>query len=191
LLDKDILWISDAEPTSVTEGNGELVMTWVIEKVMNIPEPEYDFAIDLYFEQSEGHYKLNRVQMDPIMREIMGTETINQELIDKMAMDVCETGWRFSDRDVEYELSEQEIALLPNRSEILEMLGEPSEHLETESAYVYEFRPRNNDPDPNIARVKVWFDESGELPVKMESSYSRFTTRADFAQRQMVFSVTL
>jgi hypothetical protein len=191
LLDTDILWISDAEPSSVAEGNDELVMTWVIEKVMKIPEPEYDFAIDLYFEQSEGQYKLNRVQMDPVLREMMGTETINQELIDKMATNVCEAGLRFSDRDVEYELSEQEIAQLPNRSEILEMLGEPSEHLEPESAYVYEFRPRNNDPDPNIARVKVWFDESGELPVKMESSYSRFTTRADFAERQMVFSLTL
>jgi hypothetical protein len=191
LLDKDILWISDAEPTSISEGNDELVMTWVIEKVMKIPEPENDFAIDLYFEQSDGQYKLNRVQMDPILRQMMDSETTSQELIEKMAMNVCETGWSFNARDVEYELSDEEIAMLPSRLEILEALGEPSEYLESESAFVYKFRPKNGDPESNIAKMVVWFDEAAYLPVKMESSYSRFTTRADFIERKMVFSLTL
>ena len=191
LRDTDILWISDAEPTRISELNEELVMTWEIEKVMKIPEPENDIAIDLYFEQSDGKYKLRRVQMDPVLREMTDSETMNQELIEKMASNVCDTGWSFSARDVEYELSEQEIALLPSRSEIVKALGEPTEYLESESAYVYEFRPKNGNPDPNIARMVIWFDEATDLPVKMESGYSRFATRANFIERKMVFSVTL
>jgi hypothetical protein len=191
LRDTDILWIFDAEPTRISELNEQLVMTWEIEKVMEIPEPENDFAIDLYFEHSDDQYKLGRIQMDPILREMMDSETMNQELIEKMALNVCDTGWSFSARDLEYELSEQEIELLPSRSEILEALGEPTEYLETESAYVYEFRPKNGNPEPNVARIVIWFDDVADLPVKMESSYSRFATRADFVERKMVFSVTL
>jgi hypothetical protein len=191
LLDKDILWISDSRPTSISEGNEELVMTWVIEKVMEIPEPENDFAIDLHFERLDDQYKLKRVRMDPVLRQMIDSETMSQELVDTMAMNFCEAGWSFGARDVAYELSEQEIANLPGRSEIVDMLGKPSETLKSEQAYIYEFRAKNSHPEPNIARVKIWFDESGELPVKMESSYSRFAASADFIERQMIFSVTL
>jgi len=191
LRDTDILWLSSAEPTAVTELNDTLVLTYVIEKVMKDPEPEYDSAIDLHFERSEGHYMLSRIQMDTILSSMMDSGTWNQQLVDRMAANFCEAGLSFGARDVAYELSDEEIALLPSRIEILEMLGEPSEYIAPESAFVYEFRPRNGDPDSNIARVKVWFDEAGELPIRMESSYSRFTTRADFVERQMVFSVAL
>lgn len=191
LRDTDILWLSGTEPTAVAEWGDTRVLTYVIEKVSKTPQPEYDSAIDLHFERSDEHFTLSRIQMDSILSSLMDSEIRNPELIDRMAMNFCQAGLSLGVRDVTHELSDEQIALLPSRTEILEILGEPSEYLEPESAYVYEFQPKNDEPEPKTARVTLWFDESGELPVKMESSYSRYTTRADFVARQMVFSVAL
>ncbi len=191
LLDSDILWLSDASPTIVSQSGDELLMTYVIEKVMPVPNPDNDFAFELNFIQSEGQFRLSRMQMDPKLSAMMGPEMLSQEYIDQAAQNFCDTRWGFGGRKLEYEISDQALAMLPNQSEILDLLGEPSEYLDTESAFIYNFRLKNEDPTPLLARMTVWFDEAGDLPVKMESSYSRFATKADFTDRKMYFKVTL
>ena len=37
----------------------------------------------------------------------------------------------------------------------------------------------------------AWFDESGEKPVRMESNYSRYHTKADFIEKKVFLRVTL
>jgi hypothetical protein len=191
LLDSDILWLSDASPTIISKTDDDLLMTFVAEKITPAPDPDKDFAFNLHFVQSEGHYKLSRIQMDPKLSAIMGPEIINQAYIDRAAQDFCDVSWGFGGRELEYEITDQAMAMLPSRTEILDLLGEPSEYLDPESAFIYHFRLKNSDPKPLVARMTVWFDERGELPVKMESSYSRFATKADFTDQKMYFSVSL
>jgi hypothetical protein len=191
LLDSDVLWLSDASPTIIAKTDDDLLMTFVAEKITPVPDPDRDFAFKLHFIQSEGHYKLNRIQMDPKLMAVMGPEIINQAYIDRAAQDFCDVSWGFGGRELEYEISDQAMALLPSRTEILDLLGEPSEYLDPESAFTYHFRLKNSDSKPLIARMTVWFDESGQRPVKMESSYSRFATKADFTHQKMYFSVSL
>jgi len=129
--------------------------------------------------------------MDPKLSVMIGPEMLSQAYIDQAAQDFCDTRWGFGGRELEYEISDQALAMLPSQSKILDLLGEPSEYLDTESAFIYDFRLKNDDPTPLLARMTVWFDETGDLPVKMESSYSRFATKADFIDRKMYFKVTL
>ena len=101
------------------------------------------------------------------------------------------TGWSFVSSKVEMDISDEDLDRLPNRQEILGLLGPPTELVDQDTGFTFEYRLKGEDPKPQIARFTVWFDEFGEKPVRFESRYSRYQTRADFIEKKMSMKVEL
>ena len=195
LLDSDILWLSGAPPTKITKSADELTMTFVIEKVMSqpgyVPDPENDIQVDLHFGRFDDGFKLKHVRMDPKLSVLMNPDFLSEEVINSAARDVCDTGWSFASTTLEMDISEQELSLLPNREEILELLGAPFDQVDQDTGFVYQYRLKGEKRESEFARLVVWFDETGEKPVRMESDYSRYHTKADFIEKKVFLRVSL
>jgi hypothetical protein len=195
LLDSDMLWLAGAPPTKVSKTADELVMTFVIEKIMAqpdyAPDPANEFQVDLYFGRFDQEYRLKHVWMDPKLSALMNPEFFNEEVINSAAKNVCDTGWSFASTTLELDISEQELSQLPNRQEILELLGAPLKQVGQDTGFVYQYRLKGQKHESDIARLVVWFDESGEMPVRMESNYSRYHTKADFIEKKVFLRVSI
>jgi hypothetical protein len=195
LLDSDILWLSGASPTEIVQSEDELLMIFLIEKVMPASVQENDsgqnFRIDLNFDHFDEEYKLRQVRMDPKLKELINPELFDEEYISSMVRNVCDTGLNFAFTSMEMDISEQELNMLPDRQEILRLLGPPLEKVDQDTGLVYEYRVKGEQTDPNIARFTVWFDETGMKPVRVESRYFRYQTRADFLEKKMYIKVTI
>ena len=195
LLDTDILWLSGAPPTKTRKTADELTMTFVIEKVMSqpgyLPDPANDIQVDLHFDRFDDGFKLRRVQMDPKLTSLMNPDFFDKNVINSAAQEICDTGRSFASTKMEMDIPELELRLLPSRQEILELLGAPLEQIDQDTGFVYQYRHKGEKHQSEIARLMVWFDESGEKPVRMESNYSRYHTKADFIEKKVFLRVTL
>lgn len=191
LLDSDILWLAGAQPTEVTESADGLSMLFIIEKVSAQPEPEQDLWVAMEFERSGDDQKLTQVRIDPKLRAMIGPENLDQSTIRSAAETVCEGGHGFLAKTVELEITDEEMEMLPSRAEVLEWIGAPLEEDENTRRMTYEYRLKNDEPEPRKARFSVWYDEAGIMPLRLVSQYSRFRTEADFETRKMIMKVDI
>ena len=129
--------------------------------------------------------------MDPKLKELINADLIDEEYISSAVRNVCDKGLNFAFTSLEMDISEQELNMLPDRQEILQLLGPPLEKVDQDTGLVYEYRVKGEQTDPNIARFTVWFDETGMKPVRVESRYFRYQTRADFLEKKMYIKVTI
>jgi hypothetical protein len=191
LLDRDILWIADAAPTELIETGDELLMVFVLEKTVPEPRPEDEIRVELSFDLLDGQYRLSGVQFDPMLNAIINPEFLDATAIATATQTLCETGWSFASTGVEMDISGQDLDDLPGRTEILDWLGPPLERDEENDSLTYEYRLKGEQKEPVLARFTVWFDDSGEKPAQMESSYSRFRTQTDFVQKTVSMKVDI
>jgi hypothetical protein len=191
MLDKDILWMVDADPTETIISGNEKRMIFVMEKSGPAPDPADDIRVDLLFERLDGKFKLARIQFDPKLNAMMNPEVLDQSAIDAGSKLMCETGYSLASTSVELDISGQDLDELPNRQEILELLGPPLELDPVSGSFTYEYHLRGNQDDPLKTRFTVWFDDTGQNLARMESSYSHFHTTTDFLQKKMLVQLKI
>jgi hypothetical protein len=191
LLDRDILWIAGASPTTMTGTEDELSMVFVLEKSDPNPRPEDEIHVDLKFDRIDDQYKLVNVRFDPMFSTLINPEILDKATIDSATQTMCELGWSFASTSVEMDISDQDLDELPNRAEILDWLGPPLEADERNDSITYEYKLKGDEPDSMKARFTVWFDETGEKPARMDSQYSHFQTSADFINKKMLLKVKI
>jgi len=71
------------------------------------------------------------------------------------------------------------------------MLGAPLEQAGHDNGLVYKYRLKGEQRESEFFRLSVWFDDSGEIPLRMESQHSRYHTKADFMERKVFFKVSI
>jgi hypothetical protein len=196
LLDSDILWLTGSQPTSVSVRGEQLRMGFEIEKVLPQPDPATDMEISLYFDQVDGEFRLRQVQLDENLSTFLNPELLESEMMTSAIQNVCSAGLSVASMRQELDISQREIDLLPSRTEMFEQFGAPTEIIETGRGYAYEYRVRSADVSRqaeagDTARVEVWFDDEGSMPLRVQSRYSRYETRADFVARKMQFRFRL
>jgi hypothetical protein len=191
LLDSDIAWLAGASPTSVNKFANNLSMIFVMEKVNVTNGADNDIQLELNFEQVDEQYKLASVQFDPMLNTLINPEFLDPAAIQSAAGTMCDTGWRFGSTQIELDITSQNLDQLPDRNEILELLGQPLEQDPATDSFTYEYRLKSDDTDPPTARFTVWFDESGTKPIRLETSYAHLYSLADFAQKKMTLRVRI
>jgi len=185
MLDKDILWLTASEPTETVVSGDEKLMVFVMEKSGPAPDPADDIRVELRFDLLDDQYKLAQIRFDPKLNAMINPEVMDQATIDRGSRLMCETGYSLASREVEIDLSEQSLDELPDRQEILELLGPPFELDALSDSFTYEYRLKGSDDDGLNTRFTVWFDDSGQKLARMESRYSHFHTTTDFQQKKM------
>lgn len=189
LLEKDIIWLAGAPPTRSVRSDDHLSMIYVIEKVSG--GPEEDFFVELEFDRMADEFKLMNVRFDPAFSTVINPEILDRDAINSAAQNFCETGWTFTTRNLDLDISDQDLEELPDRLEILDWLGPPLVHDAKDGSFYYEYRLRSDQPDPVTASFTVWFDHTGNQLERMSSRYSHFETRTDFIEKKISMKVTL
>jgi hypothetical protein len=189
MLEKDIIWLAGAPPTRSVRSDDHLSMIYVIEKVSG--GPGEDFFVELGFERMADEFKLMNVRFDPAFSTVINQEFLDRDTIESAAQNFCETGWTYATRNLDLDISDQDLEELPGRLEILDWLGPPLVNNEKEDSFYYEYRLKSDQPDPVTASFTVWFDETTDKPARMSSRYSRFETNTDFIEKKMSMRVTL
>jgi hypothetical protein len=189
MLEKDIIWLAGAPPTKSIRSDDHLSMIYVVEKVSG--GPGEDFFVELGFERMADEFKLMNVRFDPAFSTVINQEFLDRDTIESAAQNFCETGWTYATRNLDLDISDQDLEELPGRLEILDWLGPPLVNNEKEDSFYYEYRLKSDQPDPVTASFTVWFDETTDKPARMSSRYSRFETNTDFIEKKMSMRVTL
>lgn len=191
LLDTDVVWMADAEPTEVIIRKNEKLMVYVMEKAVKFPDPAHDLRVSLKFERIDDQYKLATVQFDPKLNALINPEIMDPETISLASQNLCNVGWSMASRKIELDISGQDLDELPDRMEILALAGKPLEQDDMTTKLSYEYRLKGDHAKRPSARFTVWFDHTGQILERMESQYSYFHTSTDFVTRKMQLRVKI
>jgi len=191
LLDADVLWLAGADPTETIENGKTRRMIFVLEKDVDQPDPSTNLQIELGFELLDGKYRLAEVQFDPRLNSIMNPETLDHAAITAASQSMCDTGRNGLSRQLEFDMSGQQLDTLPGRSEILEILGPPTDQDIVDDSFTYQYRLKGQQSDPVRARFTVWFDQTGNNMARMESHYSHFHTSTNFLEKVMRIEINI
>jgi hypothetical protein len=191
LLDTDVLWLADADPTETIENGNTRRMIFVLEKDIDQPDPSTNLQLELGFELLDGKYRLAEVEFDPRLNSIMNPETLDHAAITAASQSMCDTGKNGLSRQVEIDLSGQQLDTLPNRAEILTILGPPTGQEITVDSFTYQYRLKGQRGEPVKARFTVWFDHTGNKLARMDSTFSHFHTSTDFVEKIMRVQVKI
>lgn len=181
----------DTRPTQETESGNEKRMVFVVEKAVEYPEPADDIRIEMKFDRFDDQFKLAGIYFDPKLSALINPRMIDQATIDATSKTMCKTGYSLASRKVEIDISGQHLDELPNRLEILELLGPPMEQDSVSDSFTYEYRFKGENPSPLYARFTVWFDDLGQNPARIDSQYSHFHTSADFVLKKMTVRIKI
>jgi len=191
MLDRDVLWLADADPTETIISGNEKRMIFVMEKSGPNPNPVDDIRVELRFDLLDSKYRLAKIQFDPKLNAMMNPDVMDRASIEAGSKLMCETGYSLASTEVEFDLSGQSFDDLPKRQEILDLLGSPFELDPVSGSLTYEYHLRGNQDDPLKTRFTVWFDDSGQNLARMESRYSHFQTTTDFLQKKMLVQLKM
>ena len=192
LLDQDVLWLIGAEPTEITTLPGSKTMTWVIEEAIAEPDPAYDLRFDLELRYVDEEYRLSQIRLDPKFNALLNPDNLDHETLLASAQDICETGLSFRMRSMEFDIPDKDLEQLPSLPEVLELLGPPHDLSAPGGGWTWRYRPKGGESDEsNTAQFTVWFDESSLKPLRMESQYWRYRSKADFSAKKLSMNVKL
>ena len=194
LMEQDVEWLTGATPTPIYDNDDELLVSYVIEKIMRIPDPDSDVELQLLYRRQEDAFKLAEIRFDEKLGLFIAPDVFESETVQLAALTVCGAGLGLAFSQIELPLTEEDIALLPNRTEVLEWFGPPSQTLEPGAVLAWEYRLKTNFPPQENSRAKkarvvVWFDPIDQRPLRLEASYWRYEVTADFTARTLLLKL--
>ncbi len=188
LLDKDVVWLAGAAPSSSQQSAQQKNMNWLVDKVLPegaIADPAVDqLEVAMQFEPAGANFLLHEVIMDRRFAYVLAPD-----LLDRHAENVCRSKWLVLGRSGEIDLSDADLSGQPSRQEILDFLGQPTAILDEgsgpPSGLLYEYRLRGSKPQGRQYSFEFWHDpDSGEL-LRSTTSSIRFASTTDFVQKKM------
>ena len=191
LLDTDIEWIAGAPPTEFWQSEEGLSMVYVLEKSGPETTVDDEIRVGLKFDRIDDHYKLTNIRFDPKLNAMINPDFLDEATIDTATRNMCELGWSMASTRVEMDIPVDNLDEMPSRMEILDLLGPPRETNTTDHSYTYEYHLKGHQPDPMKARFTVWFDDTSQQAVRIDSEYSHFRTSADFVKKKMLMKVKI
>ena len=191
LLDEDILWMAGIQPTDITKNGTELLLTFEVEEDVPQPDPANDWRVDFAFSQVEEEYRLREIRLDPKSGVFFNESYLDRETILQAADNACNTGLGFGMAKMDRELTAEEVALLPTRPEVVQLVGRPHALSADGSGWEYRYRLKGQQAEEPIARITVWFDDDSEKPLRIESRYSRYQASADLESMKVSMNIDL
>ena len=92
---------------------------------------------------------------DPILNRILNPENLDQAAITTASQSMCDTSGYGLSRQVEIDLSGQQLDSSPERREILEIPGPPTAQDTVADSLTYQYRLQGQQDDPVRARFTV------------------------------------
>ncbi len=179
LLDEDIHWLWDAEPTVQVDDGSVRRDRYVLQKLVVDEEGERrpmadEITIDFEYTLIDGQNLLSHVRTSDLPPGLGLGERFTAEDMQDMAHEVCNASLftLLSGRKVP--LDPDLLKDLPSRAEVLDALGPPTEMPSGNDALIYEYRLSGSQEPRHVARLVVQFDPQGVQPLQVESAYGRY-----------------
>jgi hypothetical protein len=188
ILAKDVKTILGYEPTTVfTEGNS-VVHRYVIEKVTQDAMPGETYTFDLNYEADEKIERLQSIQFPTELAAVDYEAFNDSKALTEAANEVCGASVASLFQSMEEDIDPRHLQNLPDRHELVSLLGAPSRESEEERAFIYEYRISGDSTQEAVLNMVVWFDEEGIKPVRMESRHRQMLSEANFEQGKVKFT---
>ena len=184
LLDEDIHWLWDAEPTVYVDDGRERRDRYVLQKLETDGEGQRrpmaeEISIDFEYTLIEGQNLLSSVRTSDLPAGLRVEDRITPADMQDMAHEVCNTSLAALLPGRKVPLDPGLLEDLPSRSEVVDALGPPTEVLRDKDALVYEYRLSGSEEPRHVARLVVQFDPGGVRPLQVESAYGRYRSVTD------------
>jgi hypothetical protein len=184
MLDEDIHWLWDAEPTVYVDDGRERWDRYVLQKLVIDEEGQRrpmadEISIDFEYTLIDGQNLLSRIRTSDLPAGLRMEERFTPANMQDMAHEVCNTSLAALMPGRKMPLDPGLLEDLPNRTEVLDALGPPTEVLSDNDALVYEYRLSGSEEPRHVARLVVQFDPEGVRPLQVESVYGRYRSVTD------------
>jgi hypothetical protein len=184
LLEREVLLMVGAAPTSrVVTANG-MTASYIFEQVRTTTENPSDsigeeFELRLLFISSKKGFLLSGIQSSEVPAELFDSALTVIANSSEMAREACDMPINPFSRSVVVDVDRDMLDLLPARQLVVSWLGPPSESTKYGDDLVYEFRLKGESNDLPVARFDAGYGHTGDLPVAIDASFSRYHASID------------
>lgn len=175
LLDDDVTWLTGADPTELEVTGNELLMRYVAEKRGVISNDRNSLAVELRFVQMDGKYRLKEGSLGRNL-----TDVLTADLLTQCLASVCKSEKSLVNRSVFIDISNIDRSLLPSRSEVVGILGEPNRNENGGSVLSYEYQLRGDGPENTTAAIDAYYEGQDNAIGRIRVTYLRYSLDADF-----------
>ena len=186
MLDKDITWLTGAQPSEKKIIGDELVMTYIAERIGSQSPGKYDLPVELRFVRIDGKYRLKEGYLGKNL-----TDILTDELLTQIIQSVCKSEKSLIKQKITVDIRDLDRTLLPTRSEITGILGPPNPTNGNARTLRYDYRAKNSDETVQQAAVDIEFDDSGDRIFRIKVKYLRYNLIADLEKGEAVLSVDI
>ena len=179
LLESEVLLMVGAAPTSRVVTADGMTASYIFEQVQTVTENPGDskgeeFELRLLFTSSDKGFLLSGIQSSEVPAELFDSALTVIANSSEMAREACDMPINPFSRSVVVDVDRDMLNLLPSRQSVVSWLGPPSELTHNGDDLVYEFRLKGESNDLPVARVDAGYGHTGDLPVAIDASFSRY-----------------
>ena len=189
LLEKDVQAMIGYDPSEVLEDEKGLRHRYVIEKYTVQESPTEALTFELRYVRDSGKARLQSIHLPP---EVAASGTLDSftdpEAIAAAAAEICSSTTKLSLRSVEEDINPRFLENLPDKEQMIAMIGAPSWESEEENALIYEYHWLGSSAIEAPVRMVVWFDEADIKPLRMNTQYRFIRSRADLEKGKVNIS---
>jgi hypothetical protein len=183
-LESEVLLMVGAAPTRRVVTADGMTASYIFEQVQTTTEnlrasKGEEFELRLLFILSDKGYLLSGIQSSEIPLELFESALTVVANSNEIAQEACDLPINPLSRSVKMEIDRDMLKLLPTRQSVVSWLGPPSEPTKNGNDLVYEFRLKGESNDLPVARVDAGYGHTGDPPVAIDASFSRYHASID------------
>lgn len=197
LIEKDMDLIWGFSPTKVESFGTAKTLVYAFERVPSDSNRSGSFLLEEIHLEFEfiplgGQLRLSKIRSNDLPIELMpALSAIDLSTMDAVADSACQVELNPFTRSVLLPLDPDWFAELPDRKEFVELFGVPNSTLDEGKGLVYEYRLNGSGGKSPIARLTIWYDQSGQQALIVEADFSRYQMQTDLLTANMQLQFTL
>ena len=190
-LEKDMHLIWGAVPTTTSRSDKGSTMRYLFQRM---PDRAGDrkasllekFSLEFDFIPVDGQLRLSKISSKDLPAELLSAiNKVNLSGFDEIAGYACQVEVNPFTRSMTLPLDTSWFNELPARNELIALYGGPESTLDEGRGLVYKYRLKGSDAQTHTANLVIWYDETGERPLAVEGSFSRYQMHTNFLTAMM------
>jgi len=190
-LEKDMHLIWGAAPTTISRSDRGSTMRYLFQR---LPDRVGDskvslleeFSLEFDFTPVDGQLRLSKISSNDLPAELLSAiNKMNVSGFDEIAGYACQVEVNPFTRSMFLPLDTSWFNELPARKELIALYGGPESTLDEGRGLVYKYRLKGSDAETHTANLIIWYDETGEQPLAVEGSFSRYQMHTNFLTAMM------
>jgi len=185
MLQKDMPLIWGAAPTSISVSDTGSTMHYQFQRMPDDTDNGQtplleEFNLEFDFIPVDGKLRLSEISSTGLPFDLLlGTTIVNLSDLDEFAEYTCQVRLNPFIRSITLPLDRDWFNDLPTRNELIDILGRPHSTLDDGNGLTYKYGLKGGDDKPQVATFVIWYDETGEKLLAVDTNFSRYQIHTD------------